>query len=63
MNSSQPSSVTPRECSNCADKDLSRVTAVHPSGSILTAYLPAFIIGSIVKNIPFCRTAPMPAVP
>ena len=31
MKISKPSSVTARVCSNCALKDLSRVTAVHPS--------------------------------
>ena len=31
VNISKPLLVTPTVCSNCADKDLSLVTAVHPS--------------------------------
>ena len=33
---SQPVSVTPTECSNCADSERSRVTAVQPSDRIFT---------------------------
>src|SRR3546814_18646698 len=49
---SQPSSVIPMLCSNWAASERSRVTAVQPSASILTAYLPVLIIGSIVNNKP-----------
>src|SRR3546814_10907854 len=49
---SQPVSVMPMLCSNCAESERSRVTAVQPSLSIFTAYLPVLIIGSIVKNMP-----------
>ena len=35
MNISYPSSFIPTVCSNCADNDLSFVTAVHPSLKIL----------------------------
>src|SRR5687768_2507760 len=49
---STPVWVTPTECSNCADSERSRVTAVQPSDRIFTCGLPRLIIGSIVKNIP-----------
>ena len=39
-------------CSNCADNDLSRVTAVQPSSKILVSYRPAFTMGSMVKIMP-----------
>ena len=55
---SYPSLVTPIVCSNCADKDLSLVTAVHPSFNILTSYFPVLIIGSIVKVIPGLKSIP-----
>ena len=48
----QPVSVTPTVCSNCADSDRSRVTAVQPSDSIFTGGLPRLIIGSMVKSMP-----------
>ena len=52
MKISFPVSVIAIECSNCADSDLSRVTAVQPSPSTLAQGLPRLIIGSMVKNIP-----------
>ena len=36
MKISTPVSVTPTECSNCADSERSRVTAVQPSDSTFT---------------------------
>ena len=60
MNISQPVSVTPIECSNCADKDLSLVTAVQLSDSILVSGRPRLTIGSIVKNIPGSSFGPVP---
>ena len=33
-----------------------RVTAVQPSDKTLVSYFPALIIGSMVKNMPGCRT-------
>ena len=41
----------PIECSNWADRLLSRVTAVQPSLRILVSDRPAFIIGAMVKII------------
>ena len=43
VNTSNPSFVTPTVCSNCADKLLSLVTAVHPSLSNLVLYIPSFM--------------------
>ena len=57
---STPVSVTPIVCSNCADRLLSRVTAVQPSLRIFVPKWPALIIGSIVKNIPSSRIRPVP---
>ena len=45
-------SVTPTVCSNCADSERSRVTAVQPSESTFTCGRPRLIIGSTVKNMP-----------
>src|SRR3546814_1197838 len=56
-------SVMPMLCSNCADRLRSRVTAVEPSFSIFTAYLPVFIIGSMVKNMPGRSSGPVPGRP
>jgi hypothetical protein len=44
---SQPSSVMPIECSNWAESERSRVTAVQPSSSSFTSARPMLIIGSI----------------
>ena len=52
VKASQPSSVMPTVCSNWAERDRSRVTAVQPSDSILTCGLPRLIIGSMVNSIP-----------
>src|SRR3546814_210759 len=60
---SHPVSVMPMLCSNCADRLRSRVTAVQPSFSIFTAYLPVFIIGSMVKNMPGRSSGPVPGRP
>ena len=60
---SQPDSVIPIECSNCADSVLSRVTAVQPSSSIFTSGRPMLIIGSMVKNMPGRNSGPVPGRP
>src|SRR5688572_3432372 len=60
---SQPLSVTPMVCSNWADKERSRVTAVQPSDSTFTSGLPELIIGSMVKNIPGFNMIPSPGRP
>ena len=60
---SAPVAVTPIECSNCADKERSRVTVVQPSFSIFTSALPALIMGSIVKIIPGASLRPCPGIP
>src|SRR5260370_23116051 len=60
---STPSAVTPTECSNCADSERSRVTAVQPSDRIFTCGLPRLIIGSMVKNMPGFRVTPSPGRP
>ena len=52
VNISKPLLVTPTVCSNCADKDLSFVTAVQPSLSTFVVYEPSFTIGSTVNIIP-----------
>ena len=56
-------SVIPIECSNCAERLLSRVTAVHPSDKILVSWRPALIIGSTVKIIPGSSRMPSPGRP
>src|ERR1700744_6782094 len=48
---STPLSVTPTLCSNCADSDRSRVTAVQPSDSTFTCGRPRLIIGSQGKKM------------
>src|ERR1700745_242373 len=60
---STPFWVTPTECSNCADSERSRVTAVQPSDRILTCGLPRLIIGSMVKNMPGFSVTPSPGRP
>src|SRR5262249_5872891 len=57
---SKPAAVTATVCSNCADSERSRVTAVHPSSSTFTSWRPALIIGSTVKNMPSRRASPTP---
>src|SRR6478736_2610569 len=49
---SQPVGVTPMVCSNCADSERSRVTAVQPSDRIFTCAFPRLIIGSMVNSMP-----------
>ena len=50
-------------CSNCADSERSRVTAVQPSDSTFTCGRPRLIIGSTVKNMPGCSIVPSPGAP
>src|SRR5260221_13414831 len=57
---STPVEVTPTECSNCADSERSRVTAVQPSDRIFTCGLPRLIIGSMVKKKPGFSVTPPP---
>ena len=52
MSTSHPSRVTSTVCSNCAVREPSDVTAVHPSGQITGSMLPIVIIGSMVNVIP-----------
>ena len=59
VNISASPSVMPIECSNCADRLLSRVTAVQPSVRILVSARPALIIGSMVKIIPGSSAIPL----
>jgi hypothetical protein len=60
---SAPVAVTPMECSNCADRLLSRVTAVQSSASTFVSGRPRFTIGSMVKNMPSSSTGPVPGRP
>src|SRR4051812_50138429 len=60
---STPVAVTPTECSNCADSERSRVTAVQPSERIFTCGLPGLIIGSVVKKMPGLSWTPSPGRP
>ena len=60
---SQPALVTPMVCSNWADSERSRVTAVQPSDSTFTCGRPRLIIGSTVKNMPGRSTMPSPGRP
>src|SRR6185436_11830845 len=55
--------VTATVCSKCADKLVSRVTAVHPSASTFTAGFPAFTIGSIASTMPSASRGPWPGSP
>src|SRR3984957_11574820 len=55
--------VTATVCSKCADRLLSRVTAVQPSASTLTAALPAFASGSIANTMPSLSPGPRPGSP
>src|SRR3954447_7098504 len=58
-----PSAVTATVCSKCADRLRSRVIAVQPSDSTLTAALPAFTIGSIASTMPSASRGPRPGSP
>src|SRR5690606_8826729 len=60
---SQPSSVTPTECSYCAESERSRVTAVQPSDRTFTWGRPRLIIGSMVKIIPGRISTPSLGLP
>src|SRR3984893_749180 len=60
---STPSLVTPTACSNCADSERARVTAVHPSESTFTCGRPRLIIGSTVKIMPGRKVMPSPGRP
>src|SRR6266852_3328306 len=55
--------VTATVCSKCADRLLSRVTAVHPSLSTFTAALPALTIGSMASTMPSVSRGPRPGSP
>src|SRR5262249_38268247 len=55
---STPVSVTPTVCSNWADSERSRVTAVQPSDSTFTCGRPRLIIGSTVNSMPGLSTTP-----
>src|SRR6476619_1978488 len=58
-----PPAVIATVCSKCADRLLSRVTAVQPSDSTFTAGLPAFTMGSIASTMPSASRGPRPASP
>src|SRR5215510_1046329 len=58
-----PSAVTATVCSKCADRLLSRVTAVQPSPNTFTAGFPAFTIGSIANTMPSASRGPRPGSP
>jgi len=58
---SQPSSVVPTMCSNCAERLRSRVTAVQPSSSTFTSGRPALTIGSTVNTMPGWSVGPSPS--
>src|SRR4029078_12710025 len=58
-----PLAVIATVCSKCADRLLSRVTAVQPSDSTLTTGFPAFTIGSIASTMPSASRGPRPASP
>src|SRR5262249_34843008 len=60
---STPASVTATVCSNWAESERSRVTAVQPSESTFTCGRPRLIIGSTVKNMPGRSTMPSPGRP
>src|SRR5439155_3644802 len=55
--------VTATVCSKCADRLLSRVTAVQPSARTFTAGRPAFTIGSMASTIPSASRGPRPGSP
>src|SRR6476620_591330 len=58
-----PLAVIATVCSKCADRLLSRVTAVQPSDSTFTAGLPAFTIGSMASTMPSPTLGPRPGSP
>ena len=63
MKISRPVSVMPIECSNWAESERSRVTAVQPSSSTFTSARPMLIIGSTVKIMPGLSSGPVPGRP
>ena len=63
VRTSYPVSVTRIVCSHWAERLLSLVTAVQPFGRMRSSFLPALIIGSIVKIMPGFMTAPVPSLP
>ena len=64
VSTSQPSDVTARVCSHCADKRRSLVVTVQPSAfDNLVWRAPRFIIGSMVKVMPSCNTSPVSGLP
>ena len=62
MKISTPVSVTPTVCSNCAESERSRVTAVQPSERSFTCGRPRLIIGSTVKIMPGLISCPSPGL-
>src|SRR5258708_18734419 len=60
---STPESMTPTVCSNCAESDRSRVTAVQPSDNTFTWGRPRLIMGSTVNSMPGRNTVPSPRRP
>src|SRR5581483_7546610 len=60
---SQPVAVTPTVCSYWAERERSRVTAVHPSERIFTCGRPRLIMGSTVKIMPGRSSTPSPGLP
>src|SRR6266852_988549 len=60
---STPESMTPTVCSNCADSERSRVTAVQPSDNTFTWARPRLIMGSTVNSMPGLNTVPSPRRP
>ncbi len=63
MKNSTPVSVMPTECSNWAESCPTPLTADQPSLRIYTSPVPAFTLGSTVKNIPGFSTGPLPFLP
>src|SRR5260370_39688681 len=55
---STPVSVTPTGCSNWAESERSRVTAVQPSDSTVTCGRPRLIIGSHLNSMAGLGTPP-----
>ena len=58
-----PADVTATECSKCADRLPSDVTAVQPSASTFTEGRPMLTIGSMARTMPSASRGPRPAGP
>src|SRR5262249_32630375 len=58
-----PSSVMATECSKWAESLRSLVTAVHPSASTSTSWVPALTIGSMASTSPGFNRNPLPGLP